>query len=66
MREKLALFSTNLGAAVSLASALAMQDHVQLVEIIGSFSAGSAPGQASRCWWPRVATGAPRPSELRR
>jgi hypothetical protein len=44
MREKLALFSTILGAAISLASALAMQDHVRLVEIIGLFFGGFGSG----------------------
>jgi hypothetical protein len=37
MREKMAVFCTILGAGVSLASALAMQDHVRLVEILGLF-----------------------------
>jgi hypothetical protein len=44
MREKLALLSTILGAAISLASALAMQDHVRLVEIIGLFFGGFGSG----------------------
>jgi hypothetical protein len=44
MREKLALLSTILGAAISLASALAMRDHVRLVEIIGLFFGGFGSG----------------------
>jgi hypothetical protein len=44
MRGKLALFSTILGAAVSLTSALAMRDHVRLVEIIGLFFGGFGSG----------------------
>ncbi len=37
-------FSTILGAGVSLASALAMQDHVRLVEILGLFFGGFGSG----------------------
>ena len=44
MREKLPLFSTILGAAVTLVSAITMQDHVRLVEIIGLFFGGFGSG----------------------
>ena len=46
MREKMVVFSTILGAGVSLASALAMQDHVRLVEILGLFFGGFGSGAA--------------------
>ena len=44
MREKLAVFSAILGAVISLASALAMLDHVRLVEIVGLFFGGFGSG----------------------
>jgi hypothetical protein len=44
MREKLAVFSAILGAVVSLVSAVAMLDHVRLVEILGLFFGGFGSG----------------------
>jgi hypothetical protein len=44
MREKLPVLSTILGAALSLGSALAMRDHVRLVEIVGLFFGGFGSG----------------------
>ena len=44
MREKLAVFAAILGAVVSLVSALAMLDHVRLVEILGLFFGGFGSG----------------------
>ena len=44
MREKLAVLSTILGAALSLAAALTMQDHVRLVEILVLFFGGFGAG----------------------
>ena len=44
MRDKLPVFSAILGAAVSLVSAITMQDHVRLVEIIALFFGGFGSG----------------------
>ena len=44
MRDKLALFSTILGTIIGIASAVAMRDHIKLVEILGLFFGGFGSG----------------------
>ena len=44
MRERMAVFTTVAGAVVALASALAMRDHVRLVDILTLFFGGAGTG----------------------
>lgn len=44
MREKLSVVSTVVGVLSAVASALAMRDHVRLVEIVGLFASGVGTG----------------------
>ncbi len=44
MRQKMAMFSTILGAIVSLGAALAMRDYVRVVDIVALFFGGVGTG----------------------